>query len=149
MHAKRYKLFEPTLMNHVIYVEDRHTSKFPTRTWTLPTNTNDFQQGLKTLLCLEHGMFFFFFDLLTSIYNQAMSTKRTTRRPPSETTKEGSRLICILSLGEFFFFCSFCSNNNFFYKLGYMCINYDGNNEHTPSPIPTQRGLRRICILEP
>ena len=93
------------------------------------SNTNDFQQGLETQKSLEHGMFFFFFALLTSIYNQAMFMERTTRQPPSEMMKEGLRLICILILGEFIFFVLFCSNNYFcFYKLGYICMNYDGNN---------------------
>ena len=79
------------------------------------SNTKDFQQGLKTQKCLKHGMFFFFFALLTSIYNQAMFMERTTRQPPSEMMKEGLRLICILSFGEFIFFVLFCSNNYFFF----------------------------------
>ena len=114
-----------------------------------PFNTNDFQQGLKTLLCLEHGMFFFFFALLTSIYNQAAFTEWTTRRPPSETMKEGSRLICVSSLCEFIFFVLFCSNNYFFfYKLGYICMNYDGNDEHTTTNTNTE-GLEMQMHLEP
>ena len=92
-----------SLAYHVIYVEDCHTSRFPTWTWTLPTPTTS-NRGSRHKSVLAWNVFLFF-TLLTSIYNQATFTEWTTRWPPSETTKKRSRLICVLSLGEFI--CSF------------------------------------------
>ena len=44
------------------------------------------------------------------------------------------------------FLLFFCSTNNFYLQLDYMCRNHDDNNKHPPTPSQHQdkQGLRRI-----
>ena len=115
----------------------------PNQHQRLPTGARD--------TFVSWAWYVFLFLRFTDIYLQSGYVYETNHK--ATTIRDNKRgletYLCLKPWWVLFFFVLFCSNNNFFYKLGYMCVNYDGDNEQTPPPIPTQRGLRCICVLEP
>ena len=113
--------------------------------------------GARDPTCLEPlGMFLFFFlstKLLFTFRNQNYCNDDEQRHhlntPQHTSIHRNSNNSSSSSLRYIYFFNFFCLTNNFFlHQTKYICMNYNGDDEHTlqPNTWMNRGGSRCVCI---